>query len=232
LAAGVGDTLTVEILEGERPVREVVVADLVDDFVGTTAYMSRTALNHLLREGPVISGAYLAADPAEMGVLYTKLKHAPRVSGVTVKEAALVNFREAIAESLMLMRTFNIFFASVIAFGVVYNSARIALAERSRELATLRVIGFTRGEVSRILLGELAMLTAAAIPIGLVLGRLFAAGSAKANDNELFRIPMVIHPPTYGLAVLVTVTAAVASGLVVRRRIDELDLVSVLKTKE
>jgi putative ABC transport system permease protein len=232
LSAGVGDTLTVEILEGDRAVRDVAVADLVDDFVGTTAYMSRPALNRLLREGPVISGAYLAADPARVGALYTKLKHSPRVSGVMVKEAALANFNEAIAESLLLMRTFNVFFACVIAFGVVYNSARIALAERSRELATLRVIGFTRGEVSRILLGELAVLTATAIPAGLLLGRLFAAGAARANDTELFRIPFVVEPMTYGLATLVTLVAALASGLVVRRRIDSLDLVGVLKTKE
>jgi putative ABC transport system permease protein len=232
LAARVGDTLTVEILEGERPVREMAVVDLVDDFVGTTAYMSRPALNRLLREGPVISGAYLAADHAQMGVLYTKLKRAPTVSGVMVKEAALANFREAIAESLLIMRTINVVFACVIAFGVVYNSARIALAERSRELATLRVIGFTRGEVSRILLGELAVLTAAAIPVGLLLGRVFAGGAVAANDTELFRIPLVVEPSTYGLAALVTLTAALVSGLVVRRRIDELDLVSVLKTKE
>ncbi len=232
LAVRVGDTLTVEILEGERPVREIPVADLVDDFVGTTAYVSRPVLNRLLREGPVISGAYLAADPTTLGVLYTKLKRAPRVSGVIVKEAALANFREAVAESLLIMRTINVLFACVIAFGVVYNSARIALAERSRELATLRVIGFTRGEVSRILLGELAVLTVAAVPVGLLLGRLFAAAAASANDTELFRIPLVIQPLTYGIATAVTLVAAVASALVVRRRIDELDLVGVLKTKE
>ncbi len=232
LAARVGDTLTVEVLEGERPVREMAVVDLVDDFVGTSAYMSRPALNRLLREGSVISGAHLAADPDRLGAIYSKLKRAPKVLGVVVKEAAQANFHEAIAESLLIMRTVNVFFACVIAFGVVYNSARIALAERSRELATLRVIGFTRGEVSRILLGELAMLTAAAIPVGLLLGRLFAVGAAASNDTELFRIPLVIEPATYGLAVGVTLLAAVASALVVRRRIDGLDLVGVLKTKE
>jgi putative ABC transport system permease protein len=194
--------------------------------------MSREALNRLMREGRVISGAYLAVDPARLEVLYHRIKQAPRVAGVVVKEAALASFRETIADNLMLMRAFNIFFACVIAFGVVYNSARIALAERSRELATLRVIGFTRAEVSRILLGELAVLTAVAIPAGLVLGHGFAALAAWGNDTELFRIPFVIEPATYGFAALVTLVAAVASGLVVRRRIDQLDLVAVLKTKE
>jgi len=127
---------------------------------------------------------------------------------------------------------FNVLFACVIAFGVVYNSVRIALAERARELATLRVIGFTRAEVSRLLLGELAVLTVLAIPVGLLLGRGFAALAARANDTELFRIPLVIAPSTYGFAALVTVAAAIVSGLIVRRQIDRLDLVSVLKTKE
>jgi len=232
LAAGVGDTLEVEVLEGERPVREVTVAGLVDDFSGTSAYMSRAALNRLLREGPVLSGAFLAVDAARRDELYAGLKQSPRATGVVVKEAALASFRATVAENLLRMQAFNVFFAAVIAFGVVYNSVRIALAERGRELATLRVIGFTRAEVSRLLLGELALLTAAAIPAGLVLGRLFAALAARAYDTELFRIPLVIEPSTYGFAALVTLIAALGSGLAVRRRVDELDLVAVLKTKE
>jgi putative ABC transport system permease protein len=232
LTAKVGDILTVEVLEGDRPVREVGVVGLVDDFSGTAAYMSRVALNRLMREGPVISGGYLAVDRARVETLYGKLKHAPRVAGVVIKAAALQGFRDTIAESLLLMRAFNTLFASVIACGVVYNTARIALSERSRELATLRVIGFTRAEVSGILLGELAVLTAAAIPMGLLLGHLFASLAARANDTELFRIPLVIEPSTYGWAALVTLMAALASGLIVQRGIDHLDLVAVLKSKE
>jgi len=154
------------VLEGERPVRDVTVAGLVDDFSGTSAYMSRAALNRLLREGPVLSGAFLAVDAARRDELYAELKQSPRATGVVVKEAALASFRATVAENLLRMQAFNVFFAAVIAFGVVYNSVRIALAERGRKLATLRVIGFTRAEVSRLLLGELALLTAAAIPAG------------------------------------------------------------------
>jgi putative ABC transport system permease protein len=232
LGAGVGDTLTVEVLEGARPVRQIEVANLVEDFIGTTAYMSRAGLNRLMREGRVVTGAYLAVDPARLDVLYHTIKQAPRVAGVVVKQAALASFQETIADNLLLMRTVNALFACIIATGVVYNTARIALAERSRELATLRVIGFTRAEVSRILLGELAVLTAAAIPAGLVLGHGLAFLAAWGNETELFRIPFIIEPATYGIAALVTVAAAVASGLIVRRRIDQLDLVAVLKTKE
>jgi putative ABC transport system permease protein len=232
LDAHVGDTLRVEVLEGIRPIREILVVDLVDDFSGTTAYMDRSALNRLMREGPVVSGAYLAVDAAGREELYDKLKHAPRVAGVVIKEAALESFRDTIAENLLRIKMFDAAFACIIAFGVVYNSVRISLAERSRELATLRVIGFTRAEVSRLLLGELAVLIAAAIPVGLLLGREAAALTARANDTELFRIPMRIEPSTYGFAVLVMLAAALVSGLIVRRQIDRLDLVSVLKTKE
>ena len=232
LDARVGDTVIIEVLEGVRPVREMVVVDLVDDFAGTNAYMNRDALNRLMREGPLVSGAYLAVDAPRLDELYTKLKHAPQIGGVVIKEAALKSFQDTIAENLIRLKVINVLFACVIAFGVVYNSVRIALAERARELATLRVIGFTRAEVSRLLLGELAVLTVLAIPVGLLMGRAFSALASSFNDTELFRIPLYIAPSTYGFATLVTVIAAVVSGLIVRRQIDRLDLVSVLKTKE
>jgi putative ABC transport system permease protein len=120
----------------------------------------------------------------------------------------------------------------VIAFGVVYNSARISLSERSRDLATLRVIGFTRTEISVILLGELAVVTFVAIPLGLGLGYVFAAWATLGLDTEVYRVPLVIHRSTYGFSALVVVAAAVVSGLLVRRRLDHLDLIAVLKTRE
>jgi putative ABC transport system permease protein len=228
-----GDVVTVEVLEGTRPIRSLPVTAQVDDFAGTSAYMDLRALNEMMREGDLVSGAYLAVDPAERDKVYTALKNMPRVASVTIKNAALVSFRQTIAENLLRIRLFNIGFACVIAFGVVYNSARIALAERSRELATLRVIGFTRAEVSLLLLGELALVTLVAIPLGLALG--YALGAAViwlAYDTELFRIPLVINRPTYGFAALVVLLATVLSALVVRRLLDRLDLVAVLKSKE
>jgi putative ABC transport system permease protein len=233
LGVGIGDRVRVEVLEGERPVREVMVAGLIDDFSGTSAYMNLDAVNRLLREGSVVSGAYLAADARQLDALYAALKEAPRVGSVTIKMAALDSFRRTVAENLLRMRLFNIFFACVIACGVVYNSARIALAERARDLATLRVLGFTRGEISFILLGELGVLTAVAIPVGLALGYGLGWLVIKlAYDTELFRMPLVIGPQTYGFAAAVTLAAALATGLVVRRRLDHLDLVAVLKSRE
>jgi putative ABC transport system permease protein len=227
-----GDTLTVEVLEGERPTRRVAVAGLVQDYTGTSAYMEMRALNRLMREGRTMSGAFLAVDSRYEEDLHRKLKATPQVAGVTVKRATVKSFWDTVAENLMIQRFFNVIFACVIAFGVVYNNARISLSERSRELATLRVIGFTRTEISAILLGELAVLTVAAIPLGLLMGYGFAALAVWALDTDLYRIPLVILPATYGFAVAVVLVATVVSALIVRRKLDHLDLVAVLKTKE
>src|SRR5262249_44238623 len=147
-----GETITVEVLEGERPVRAVPVVGFLHDYSEPAAYMRREALNRLMHEGDAYSGAHLAVDRDRRDELYTTLKQAPKVAGVTIKEAALRSFEKTLAENLLMIKAINVAFACVIACGVVYNNARIALAERSRDLATLRVLGFTRGEVSAILL--------------------------------------------------------------------------------
>ncbi len=227
-----GDTVTLEVLEGSRPVRQVVVTDLVEEYMGTAAYMETQALHRLMREGQNLSGTYLRVDSAWIDELYKRLKATPAVAGVALKNAAVRNFQETMDQTLGVMIFFSTFFASIIAFGVVYNAARVSLSERSRELASLRVIGFTRAEISFILLGELATVTLIAIPVGLLLGYGLAALVCWAYDTELYRFPLVISARTYAFSVLVVLLAAVVSGLVVRRRLDRLDLVEVLKTRE
>lgn len=226
-----GDDLTVEVLEGERPTRTVRVAALVDQLIGTAAYMDIRAVGRMMREGPTVTGAFLAADPAMLDELYATLKETPRVAGVTIKTAAIESFQETLAQTIIVMRLINLFFGVSIAFGVVYNSARISLAERSHELATLRVLGFTRGEISGILLGEMAVLTLVAIPIGLALGYGLAAFVTTALATETQRIPLVVYPSTFAFAASVVLIASLLSGLIVRRRLDHLDLVAVLKTR-
>ena len=228
----VGDTVEVEVLEGKRPVCETVIAGTLEDFVGLSAYMNIDALRRMMREGPVLNGLHLMVDPHERTALYQELKETPQVAAVGVKQYAIDSFNETINESMMMMKSINMLFACVIAVGVVYNSARISLSERSRELATLRVIGFTRGEISAILLGELAIVTVVAVPLGLVIGSGLAWWMCLAFDLEMFRFPLVISRYTYSFAALVVLAASIASGLVVRRRLDQLDLVAVLKSRE
>jgi putative ABC transport system permease protein len=228
-----GGTVTVEVLEGEQPVRQAVVSGLIHEYGGTNAYMGLRALNRLVRESDVISGADLLVDPAAAQRLYSTLKNTPRVASVAVKEASLRSFNETLARNIRLVQVFYAAFAAIIAFGVVYNTARTSLSERARELASLRVLGFTRGEISMIMLSELATLTLLAIPVGLAIGYGLAALLAEvALDTETYRFPLVIRPSTYGYAAAMTAAAALASALVVRRRIDRLDMVSVLKSRD
>jgi len=232
LDVGIGDTLTVEVLEGARPVKSAVVAGMVDDFSGLAAYMDVRSLNTMMDEQPTVSGAFVRIEPGQEGTVYATLKRLPFVAGVTIKRAAWKSFQDTIAENMLRMRAFNIVFAAIIACGVVYNSARVSLSERGRELATLRVIGFTRGEISSILLGELGVLTLIAIPTGLLIGYWLAAWIIAGLDTDMYRIPLVVTGGTYAFASIVTVVAALVSGLIVRRRIDRLDLIAVLKTRE
>lgn len=233
IGAKAGDTVTLEVLEGARPVKEILVVGLVSEFLGSSPYMDMRALNALMVEGSNVSGAYVRADSLWMGDLYAALKKTPGVASVTIKEAAVDNFRETMGEMMFIMTAFQMTFAVIIAFGVVYNAARIAVSERGRELASLRVLGFTRVEISWILLGELAILTVVAIPVGLGLGYLLAwVVSEMAFDTDMFRIPFHLEAATYARAILVVVVAAIVSGLFVRRKLDHLDLIAVLKTKE
>lgn len=226
-----GDTVRLEVLEGQRPIVDVPVAAIAQTYAGEVARMDMSVLNRMLREGDVASGAALRVDTTRIHDLYRELKGMPAVRSVSIKRAAIDSFERTIAENILRMRLFNVIFATVIAFGVIYNSARVGLAERAHELATLRILGFTRGEVSTVLLGELAVLVLMAIPVGLLLGRALAKVVVSALGGDIIRLPFNIEPGTYVFAVAVVVGAAIVSGLVVRRGIDRLDLVETLKTK-
>lgn len=227
-----GDQLQFEVLEGKRPRGTRLVSKVTMEYAGTSAYMDRSALNQLMHESDCISGAFLAVDSKYEQALYHQLKQTPQVASVLIQSSAIKQFRETIAANQLTMQSFTLLFACVIAFGVVYNTARIALDERSRELATLRVIGFTRLEVSTILLGELTILTLVAIPIGWGIGYGFCAAMVVGFESELYRIPLVIRPESYARAALVTSAAAAISGILVRRRLDHFDLVEVLKNRD
>jgi putative ABC transport system permease protein len=232
LAAGVGDEVLVEVLDGRRRRQPVRVTGIVEEYMGTAAYMEIDALRELAGEGDALTGAFLTVDPAAADALYTTLKDIPAVAGVALKRTAIESFNKTLAETFYVMIFFNLLFSSVIAGGVVYNAARVSLSERSRELASLRVLGFTRGEISFILLGELAVVTLAAIPVGLLLGYVFAGLLVAAFNTELYRFPLVVTTQTFAFAGGSVLVAATLSGLAVRRQLDHLDLVAVLKTRE
>jgi putative ABC transport system permease protein len=227
-----GGELVVEVLEGKRSVRQMRVAALVDELIGTNAYMRLPALHRLLGESPAFSGAWLGVDPLLEDRLYSRLKSMPRVDSVNVREAMLASFRKTIAESLLISVGILSAFAAVIAISIVYNSVRVALSERSHELASLRVLGFTRREVAVILLGEHLFLSACAVPAGLLLGHGLCTLLARSLETELYRLPVVLTPRSYAYSLAIVALSTLFSAILVGRGVWRLDLIGALKTRE
>ena len=232
LGARVGDELNVEVLEGKRPRRTVRLAGLAEDFSGVAAYMEIHGLNRLLEEGDIITGASIAVDEAHRDSFLHALKGIPRVSWVAIKDSLRDNFRQTTAASIGLIQMIYLSFAMVVAFGVVYNNARISLAERARELATLRVIGFSRREVGTVLVTELVLLAMIAVPFGLLLGTGFSSAILRQVNTETVRVPLILTTGNYAFAVLVVTVASALSALVVLRKLHQLNLVGALKAPE
>ncbi len=232
LGARLGDELTVEVLEGKRPTKRIRLTSTIDDFAGTTAYLQQQELCDLLDEGLSISGAFIAIDPGAESEVYGRLKEMPGVAKVVISRSTRDSFRRTVAETIRRMRLINLIFSCVISIGVVYSTARISLAERSRDLATMRVLGFTRHEVAWMLFAELGLLTLAAIPIGSAIGYGLAWTMIKAADPELFRLPLVVEFDTYLFAAGVVLMATFFACALLRHHIDRLNLVEVLKSRE
>jgi putative ABC transport system permease protein len=227
-----GDLLSIEIREGRRRVVTARLAGLVDEPLGEQAYIHLGALGRLLGEPETYSGVDLLIDPLREGQLYARLKEVPQAVAIGLRRGTLATYRVMSDDAVTFVRGVELLFAVIIAFGVVYNTARITLAERGRELATLRVLGYTRGEAFAILLGEIGVLAAPAIPLGFAIGYALTAAVAAALESSQLRVPALVSTSTYAFAVVVFVLAALGSALVVRRRIDRLDLVEVLKARD
>lgn len=227
-----GDRLRVEVTEGERPVLSLTIAGVIDSPLGSSARVDNAALNHLLKEGATLSGAYLAVDPAQQERIFRLLKETPQVAGVTSQAAIMQGVRDTVAEQMGIVTLFNTGFAALIVLGVVYNSARISLSEHARDLASMRVLGFRRGEVAFVLLGELALLILLSLPLGIALGIALSRYLSKQFSADLYTIPFGVNPATPAEGVLVVAVAAVGTALLIRNRIDQLDLIRALKTRE
>ncbi|MBK1727662.1 hypothetical protein CKO13_11700 [Halorhodospira neutriphila] len=232
LGVAPGDPLEIRLLEGRRETVRVPVSGVIAEYLGVSAYMALETLNRLAGEGDAISGAWLAVADGRREAVLAELDRRPRVAGATESGAAMASFRDNIAESQRVTALMTTVLAAAIAFGVVYNNARIALSERSRELASLRVLGFTRGEIAYILLGEQALLIAAALPPGMLVGHALFAVIVRAAESELYRIPLIVSPAGMALAAAVVAGVGAVSAYVVRRRLDRLDLVEALKSRE
>jgi putative ABC transport system permease protein len=227
-----GDSVTVRVLEGERGTYRVAIAGFVDELIGLQGYMRRPALDRLLGEAPAVSAVLLAVRPGTEGDIIKRLNERPGVASVARRAAIVEQIRRQSGRSMGVVSLVLTLFAATIATGVVYNNARVALSMRSRDFASLRVLGFTRAEISRTLLAELALQVLLAVPVGLVLGTWLTRWVVTTVHPERFRFPVVLSGRTYAFAVLVVLASAAVSALLVRRRLDRLDLIGVLKTRE
>jgi putative ABC transport system permease protein len=232
LGVAAGQDVSVEVLDGKRPVRQVIVAATANEMLGMSAYMDLVALNRMLQEGESISGSLLQIDSGKQDELYRTLKSIPAVASVSIKSAALASFKDTINRSMTLSIGTLVVFASVIAMGMIYNGARIALSERANELATLRILGFTRREITFILLGEQAILTALALPFGFAAGYGLCGWLSAKLQTELYRMPLIITSSSYAWAFVIVLFSAIVSGLLIGRRIAKLDIIAVLKARE
>ena len=232
LGVGPGDRVDIDVLEGRRAKFSVPVVRLVEEYIGMPAWMEMDGLRRLTRETDGIARVNLMVDKAGESALFSALKERPGLAAIAVKRLAVEKFNETMGEIILVFTGFFLLFAAALSFGVTYNAARIGLSERGRDLATLRVLGFTRAEISYILLGETALLVLAGLAFGCGAGWALAAVMVSSFDTELFRVPLILLPSTYGLGVIEAACAAVLSAALVRRRVDSMDLIAVLKTRE
>ena len=232
LGVRIGDSVEIELLEGDRQTLSMPVTTTVDDILGLNVYVRETVMNRALSQEPAINTVMLRIDHDFVDTVDRHLADNRDVAGVEHKIRMIATFREQSARNMSVFSAILTLFAAIITIGVVYNNARVSLSMRSRDLASLRVLGFNRAEISGILLGELAVQVILAVPVGLYFGTVMSASMAQGSAQEWFRLPIIIHPSTYAFAVLVTLAAALVSALLVRRKLDKLDLIGVLKTRE
>ena len=227
-----GDMLTIEVLAGQRVSVQVPVVGTARQYLGVNAYMRIEALNGLLKEGYALTGALLSVDDIHQRDIYAELKEMPRIAGVVEHKSSIQSFYDTIAETILFFTFITTLLGSSIAFGVIYNSMRIALSERNRELASLRVLGFERSEVAYILLGEQALFTLIAIPLGFLIGYGLCAYMAFQFDSDLYRVPLVLGMNVYAFSALVVILSSLVSAIMIWRNLAHLDMVAVLKSKE
>lgn len=232
LSVKTGDLLTIEVLEGQRPTVQVPIVGTAKQYLGVNGYMRIESLNMLLKEGHALTGALLKVDQRYQRDVYAELKEMPRVAGVVEHKSAVKSFYDTIAETILFFTFITTLLGISIAFGVIYNTMRIALSERNRELASLRVLGFERNEVAYILLGEMALFTLIAIPLGFLIGYGLCAYMAFQFDSDLYRVPLVLGMNVYAFSALVVLLSSIASAIMIWRNLADLDMVAVLKSKE
>lgn len=232
LGVDVGDSIIVEVLEGKKATQDIEVVGFIQEYMGLGAYTSFERLYDLLQEGPSLNGAVMSIEPAKKSIVFEKLKKMPAISGITFRDNAIKNFYDTLGETILVFTFFISIFGGTLAFGLIFNNAIISLAEKNRELATLRVIGLTETEVTYILLGELAILTLIAIPFGFLIGTVLCKILSVNLQSELYRVPLILKKNAYAYSGFIVIAASLFSSFFLYRRVKKLDMIATLKAQE
>ena len=232
LAVKIGDTVSVQATDGHRQHADLTVVAVVKPYLGGAAYMQLNALSRALREPGRVSAAYVLMDSNERDALNREVKELPMIAGVSFLDNASASMRKMLNEGSGFFSYMFVVFSCLMAAGVAYSAARVTFAEQERDLATLRVLGFSRREVSYVLLAEIGALMVVALPAGAILGALLSRWLMAQFQTELFTFPYVTESSAYGRSALFVAAAVVGAALAVRRGVDRLDLVGVLKSRE
>ncbi len=227
-----GDLIRFEVLEGNRKQAEVRVGALINEVLGRSIYIDHAELSQLLGEGEMVNQVLLSIDQNQENNLIKEFKDVPNIAGLTTKFAILRSFRDTIDRSIMVSIFILVFFAIIISVGVIYNTAMITLSERIFELATLRILGFSIWEVFLIVIGELTFLILISIPLGCVLGYWFSWFFLQTVETNEFQIPLIIHAKTYILSAIASIFTSLFSFYILYNKLKNMDLISVLKTRE
>lgn len=229
---GPGDSVDLELLEGNRRHIAVTITHVVDEILGQGCYMRLDALNDLLGEEHSINTAALRIDTLKQNTIIERLKASSQVAAIGTREATLKIFYEMMSRSMLAMITVILIFAAAISVGVVYNTAMILLSERTFELGSLRILGFTNAAVFEMIAAELATIVAASLIPGCVFGYALAWMLMNTVDTEQFSLRLMITNRTYVTAMLTAIGTALLSFFILFFRIRKMDLVSVLKVRE
>jgi len=229
-----GDVVTVQPIKGLRRRHRVPVVRLSDSFFGTAVYADIHYLSRLVNEEFALSGVQLAVDrrPEREAALYRELKRMPALEAVSARRDMVENLDKILVENMGIFISGLVLFAGVVFFGSILNASLISLAERQREVATLRVLGYGPWQIGALLLRESMIVTLAGTLLGMPIGYGLSVLTAVAYNTELFRFPVVATPGTWVWTLLLAILFGLAAHAVVQIVVHRMDWLEALQAKE
>jgi putative ABC transport system permease protein len=218
--------------------QQVEVVEIIPQYLGMNAYMELSALEELLRQGKLATSFFVGVrgdtDEAvgqSISTLRDRYRESDLVAGVDGREERFRQTRE-------LMETFGsaiylyVFIGVITGFSIIYSSSFIILSERSRELASMMVLGMTPREVFSVITFEQWFISFFAILAGIPLAQMMQWGMAMEMSTDMYTIPGELSLPSLFVAPLITGLSIWLAQRFVLSKIEKLSLIDVLKTRE